>query len=131
MFVRGVGIHGRRDVAARRRVGDRLGERLAPTLPARLGRERDRLERTVVLDAIASRRVAGARATFATATATLGALGPQATLDRGYAIVRRANDDAIVRDPAEAPAGTRLRLRVARGDVPATVDADAVDDARP
>jgi exodeoxyribonuclease VII large subunit len=115
------------DVATRRRVGERLGERLGPTLPARLGRDWGRLERTAVLDAIASRRVTGARAALATATATLGALGPQATLDRGYAIVRRAHDDAIVREPAEAPAGTRLRLRVARGDVPATVDADQTD----
>ena len=47
---------------------------------------------------------------------------PQATLDRGYAIVRRADDGAIVRDPAEAPAGTRLALRVARGELPATAD---------
>ena len=121
------------DVAARRRVGERLGERLAPTLPARLGRERGRLERTTVLDAIAMRRVTGARAGLATTTATLGALAPQATLDRGYAIVRRAGDDAIVRDPGEAPAGTRLRLRVARGDLPATVDvvdAGAADGSR-
>jgi exodeoxyribonuclease VII large subunit len=115
------------DVAARRRVGERLGTRLAPTLPTRLARDRGRLERTAVIDPIASGRVTEARAALATATATLGALGPQATLDRGYAIVRRAADDAIVRDPAEAPAGTRLRLRVARGDVPATVDTDTAD----
>ena len=118
------------DVATRRRVEERLGERLAPTLPARLDRDRGRLERTDVLDAIASRRVTTARSALATAAATLGALAPQATLDRGYAIVRRATDDAIVRDPTQAPAGTRLRLRVARGDVPATVDADTAHDAR-
>ena len=41
-------------------------------------------------------------------------LGPQATLDRGYAIVRRAGDGAIVRDPAEAPAGTRCASRRTR-----------------
>ena len=29
---------------------------------------------------------------------------------------------AIVRDPADAPPGTRLALRVAHGDVPATAD---------
>jgi exodeoxyribonuclease VII large subunit len=49
-------------------------------------------------------------------------LGPQATLDRGYAIVRRADDERIVRDPIDAPGGTRLRLRVAHGDLPATAD---------
>lgn len=115
------------DVGARRRVGERLGARLHPTLPARLARDRSRLDRLAVLDGIATGRVTGARAALATATATLGALGPQATLDRGYAIVRRATDDAIVRDPAEAPTGTRLRLRVARGDVAATVDDQAGD----
>ena len=54
--------------------------------------------------------------------AALAVLAPQATLDRGYAIVHRAGDGAIVRDPAEAPAGTRLALRVARGELPATAD---------
>jgi hypothetical protein len=29
-----------------------------------------------------------------------------------------------VRDPDEAPAGTALRLRVAKGELPATADAD-------
>ena len=33
-----------------------------------------------------------------------------------------AADGAIVRDPAEAPPGTRLDLRVARGELPATAD---------
>ena len=66
-----------------------------------------------VLDALAVRRVAAARASLGSAGAALAVLGPQATLDRGYAIVRRADDGAIVRDPAEAPAGTRLALRVA------------------
>ena len=47
-------------------------------------------------------------------------LGPQATLERGYGIVRRATDDAIVRDPAEVSGGSRLRIRVARGEFPAT-----------
>ena len=32
------------------------------------------------------------------------------------------SDARIVRDPADAPPGTRLALRVARGDLPATVD---------
>ena len=49
-------------------------------------------------------------------------LGPQATLDRGYAIVRRVADEAIVRDPSAAPAGTALRVRVAGGELPATAD---------
>ena len=48
--------------------------------------------------------------------------GPQATLERGYGIVRRASDDAIVRDPAEVSGGSRLRIRVARGEFPATAE---------
>jgi exodeoxyribonuclease VII large subunit len=60
-------------------------------------------------------RLAGARATLDTQAAALAALGPHATLERGYAIVRRVEDGLIVRDPAEAPAGTALALRVARG----------------
>jgi exodeoxyribonuclease VII large subunit len=110
------------EIGTRRRTGERLGARLAPILPARLGRERSHLERSGVIDALASRRVTRARAALQTSTATLSALGPQATLDRGYAIVHRAGDGAIVREPGEAPAGTHLRLRVARGELPATAD---------
>jgi exodeoxyribonuclease VII large subunit len=109
-------------VGARRTTTERLAARLAPTLPTRLARDRGRLERADALDPLASRRVAAARATLGTAGAALAVLGPQATLDRGYAIVRRADDARIVRDPADAPPGTRLALRVARGDVPATAD---------
>jgi exodeoxyribonuclease VII large subunit len=46
-------------------------------------------------------------------------LGPGATLERGYAIVRRTADGAIVRDPATAPAGSALSIKVARGEFPA------------
>jgi exodeoxyribonuclease VII large subunit len=69
---------------------------------------------------LVSRRTAFAAAQLAAAGATLGALGPGATLERGYAIVRRTADGAIVRDPVEAAAGTALRVRVARGEFPAT-----------
>ena len=54
--------------------------------------------------------------------ASLAALGPQATLERGYAIVRRRADGAILRDPAEAPAGTPLLLALAAGTLAATSD---------
>jgi len=56
------------------------------------------------------------------AAAALAVLGPQATLERGYGIVRRTSDDAIVRDPAQVSGGSRLRIRVARGEFPATAD---------
>jgi exodeoxyribonuclease VII large subunit len=62
------------------------------------------------------------------ASASLGALGPAATLERGYAIVRRVGDGRIVRDPAEAPAGEGLAIRLAHGEIAATVD--PIDDRR-
>ena len=69
-----------------------------------------------------TRAEAGDPAALAEAGAALAVLGPEATLERGYGIVRRTADDAIVRDPAEVPGGSRLRIRVARGEFPATAD---------
>ena len=46
----------------------------------------------------------------------LRALGPVATLERGYAVARRA-DGMIVRDPAELAVGDDLEVVVARGAV--------------
>jgi exodeoxyribonuclease VII large subunit len=110
-------------VGERRRVDERLAARLAPTLPGRLARDRARLERAAIMGPIAIRRVTGARSSLEATAAALAVLGPQATLDRGYAIVRRADDDRIVRDAnADAPPGTRLALRVANGELPATAD---------
>jgi exodeoxyribonuclease VII large subunit len=51
-------------------------------------------------------------------SARLSTLGPAATLDRGYAVVQTAAG-AILRTTADAPAGTRLRVRVADGAVTA------------
>src|SRR4051812_36778193 len=109
-------------VADRRRVQERLATRLEPTLPTRLARDRGRLERAAVMGPLALGRVTASRRTFDATSAALAVLGPQATLDRGYAIVRRADDDRIVRGGADAPPGTRLALRVAGGEVPATAD---------
>jgi exodeoxyribonuclease VII large subunit len=110
------------DLATRQRRVEQLGSRLVPTLPGRVARDRARLGRSDVLDSLATRRVAIARSSLGSATAALAVLGPQATLDRGYAIVRRADDGRIVRDPADAVPGTRLALRIAKGELPATAD---------
>lgn len=48
--------------------------------------------------------------------ATLRALSPQHTLERGYAIVQRTGD-GIVRSPTEAPAGTDLVVLLADGTI--------------
>jgi exodeoxyribonuclease VII large subunit len=52
--------------------------------------------------------------------AQVRALSPAATLERGYAVVQRA-DGAVLRDPAEVSPGDALRVRVARGELHATV----------
>lgn len=49
----------------------------------------------------------------------LRALSPQGTLDRGYAIAQTP-DGHVLRSPAQAPAGTTLRLTLAEGRVSAT-----------
>jgi exodeoxyribonuclease VII large subunit len=54
--------------------------------------------------------------------ARLGALGPAATLARGYAVVQTvpaAGPATVLRSAADAPAGTHLRVRVADGAVAA------------
>jgi len=107
-----------------RQTTDRLGPRLAAILPGRLTRVRADLDRFERMDPFIARRLASARASFSTASSALAVLGPQATLERGYAIVRRAADGAIVRRPADAPPGTRLAIRVAHGEVPASTDPD-------
>jgi exodeoxyribonuclease VII large subunit len=71
-------------------------------------------------------RLARGRSGLAATTASLAALAPQSTLDRGYAIVRRTTDGVIVREPAEAPSGTALRLTVARGELAARSEPDDV-----
>jgi exodeoxyribonuclease VII large subunit len=74
-----------------------------------------------LLPLIVTGRVAAARGAVTAGGAALAALGPQATLDRGYAIVR-TDAGAIVRSPHDAPRGTALRLRVARGELGAVSD---------
>jgi len=126
----------RRELAAEQRALDRLDPR------AQLAADRERvgllLDRAVrVADGAVERRRAALRTTAAdvprpllqrlasvralldSAAAALAVLGPQATLDRGYAIVRRAVDGRIVRSPADAPPGSPLAIRVAEGELTA------------
>ncbi len=65
----------------------------------------------------------GAR--LATLARALEALGPQATLERGYAIVTRERDGALVREAAALEPGERIRARVARGSLRARVEGRA------
>jgi exodeoxyribonuclease VII large subunit len=72
-----------------------------------LSSARDRLSRAPLL------ALERKRSRLDTLHAHLGALSPVATLDRGYAIVRR--DDAVVRSPEQVATGDALSVRVAEG----------------
>jgi len=107
---------------ARERAGVLL-DRATRSLLARLIELRGAQERLGArLDPIAPARLAAAHAALERHAAALAVLGPQATLERGYAIVRRQADGRIVRDPVQAPPGSRLAVRVAAGELAATVD---------
>lgn len=54
-------------------------------------------------------------------SAQLRTLSPQGTLDRGYAVVLKA-DQSIIRDATTVTAGEKLAIRVAKGVVAATED---------
>ena len=131
-----------RDLAAERRTLERVGpasrlaasreqvgllfDRATRALDARLARDRGRLDRAAsVLPRLTQARLTAARASLDASSAALAVLGPQATLDRGYAIVRRRPDGAVVRGPDDAPAGTGIDIRVATGAIAATVDKPA------
>jgi exodeoxyribonuclease VII large subunit len=79
----------------------------------------------------ASRRLAAAmgtgivagRSRLVAAAGRLDALSPLATLDRGYALVRRADDGRVVRSCALATPGTRVETLVADGVLACRVEA--------
>jgi exodeoxyribonuclease VII large subunit len=89
-------------------------ERMLDERQTHITQARDRVRRAFAsrLDA-ATRDVAHLRS-------QLRALSPQGTLDRGYAIVR-SGDGAVIRDPDETQAGQDIHIRVARGQLSATV----------
>jgi len=64
--------------------------------------------------------VALAREELVHVYARVRSLSPQATLDRGYAVVQR-QDNSVARDPRNLFAGEHLRLRLALGEISATV----------
>ena len=135
-------------LSAERRALDRLHpavslatarERIGLLLDRATGTQRTRLDRDAAtvrraadrLPALIAARTADGRGRLEALASALAVLGPQATLERGYAIVRRRSDGAVVRQPAQAPAATLLTIRVSGGELDATVDhGDAVPDDR-
>ena len=101
------------ETASLRRSVDALGA-LAPT--ARLAAQRGRLAAAIRrLTREAPGGIARRRARLEGLAGRLDSLSPLAVLSRGYAMVRRERDGLIVRRSEEAPAGERLRIRVAEG----------------
>jgi exodeoxyribonuclease VII large subunit len=56
------------------------------------------------------------------AARALNAVSPLATLDRGYAIVISDATGRVLTDASEAPAGSKIRARLATGEIKATID---------
>jgi len=129
---------------------DELEQRLAGALRLRIADSRLELQHLVarlghVSPALTLQRLAAQRAAlesrlratlprqlealgrrFALAHRTLHAVSPLATLDRGYALVTRA-DGRLLRDAVDAPPGTRIEARLGRGRLRATVDESLAD----
>ena len=81
---------------------------------------RTRARRTLV------HRLEGAERDLEHARARVAALSPAATLQRGYAVVQRA-DGSLVREPGEVADDERLSVRVAGGRLPVRVAREDVE----
>jgi len=63
----------------------------------------------------------GERKELKAITAHLRSLSPQSTLDRGYSVVRNAAGD-VIRDPKQLKSGENVAIKVAKGELSATVN---------
>ncbi len=88
----------------------------APAQRVALGRERLEAVRRGLAHAIES-ELEQRRSRLGRRAAALDSLSPLAVLGRGYGLVRRSRDGAIVRDAGDAPPGESLDVRVARADL--------------
>lgn len=124
---------------------DELSQRLGLALVASLSRARDRLQDSSTrlaqrspLEALwqlrqrerglqtrlyqgLTRHLLAQRQRFELAARTLHAVSPIATLDRGYALVTRVEDGALLRDAREGRVGGDIEARLGRGRVRATI----------
>jgi exodeoxyribonuclease VII large subunit len=97
---------------------------LAPS--ARMALQRARFEATVrALTRVVASRTQHGRARLATLSGRLDSLSPLAVLGRGYALVRRRRDGAIVRTAEQLERGERIAIRVAQAQLEAVVDSIA------
>jgi exodeoxyribonuclease VII large subunit len=101
-----------------------LGRRLRSRSPLEVWR-RHRLQLTDLqrrLSMALEDRLSSARNRLAGVAGKLHALSPLATLERGYAIVFRADRKTAVRDARQLKAGEHLEVRFARGRILARVE---------
>ncbi len=104
----------------RRRLREKQERLRAMDLRLKLGRGRRRLE--IAEGALPQRirlRLMEARRRFEPLPAQLAQLSPLRVLERGYAIVE--NESGVVKEPAAAPPGSDVRVRLARGRLKARV----------
>jgi exodeoxyribonuclease VII large subunit len=103
---------------------ERLDRAVAARSPqARLALQRERLRASArALVAAARDGSAGHRRRLGESAARLQALSPLAVLGRGYALVRRARDLAIVRAASDVAVGDELAIRVERALIGARIE---------
>jgi exodeoxyribonuclease VII large subunit len=109
------------------------------TLATALWREnpRHRLEVFCANAAALRQRLSGAMAAklgaldqrLALAARTLDAVSPLATLARGFAVVGRVSDGALLTDASQAPVGTEIEARLSKGRLRARVTGQVREDA--
>ena len=98
-----------------------LKNRAFRTLTARIDREADRIQ------SLFNRRIAfvhfvkAAEEDLQHLIARVRSLSPQSTMQRGYSVVQR-KDGVIVREVSDVKSGDSLRIRLANGEIPATVE---------
>lgn len=109
---------------SRRAALSALNARLGARHPAtQIERHRARCAelRRRLLDLV-RRRLGDARARVSETTRALNAISPLSTLQRGYSILTRAGDGALVRAAGSVERGDRLRARLAKGELDLTVE---------
>jgi exodeoxyribonuclease VII large subunit len=79
------------------------------------------------LRAAMERQLEQSRHQFTHLSQELEAVSPLATLARGYSITTQAESSAIVMTPCGAPTGTRIRTRLAEGELISIVESVQVD----
>ena len=74
-------------------------------------------------------RLERAAADLASTAPRLHSLSPLAVLDRGYALVRRSSDGAILREEGEVVVGETILIRLARAELEARVESSRVPES--